>query len=182
MQQVLTGRSAISSQFQNSAGCSKLQGDRYAAYSTAMSLIQDTGEAVEAHLGVDFSSEPMRAYLEFWGVMQAIFIQQDAIHELHLVIAGARPILPPNSAWASLREVGKTCGGQVANGKAAPATPRTFMGRSFGKYERITYELWEVGGRVRHPTFNLRRMIHDYDDEAGHILQGVLVTMRLRWP
>ena len=105
MHQVLNGRSAISSQFQNSAGCSKLQGDQYAAYATSMSLIQDTGEAVEAHLGVDFASDPMRAYLEFWGVMQAIFIQQDAIHELHLVIAGARPILPPGSAWASLREV-----------------------------------------------------------------------------
>jgi hypothetical protein len=56
------------------------------------------------------------------------------------------------------------------------------MGRSFGKYDRITYELWEAGGRVRHPTFNLRRMIHDYDDEAGRILQSVLVTIKLRWP
>ena len=183
MHQVLNGRSAISSQFQNSTGWTKLQGDQYAAYSTSMSLIQDTAEAVEAHLGADFSSEPARAYLEFWGVMQAIFIQQDAIHELHLVIAGARPILPPGSAWASLREVKNTCAGQAANGcKAAAAAQRTFMGRSFGKYERITYELWEAGGRVRHPTFNLRRMIHDYDDEAGQILQNVLVTMRLRWP
>ena len=183
MQQVLNGRSAISSQFQNSAGCSKLQGDQYAAYSTSMALIQDTGEAVEAHLGADFSSEPMRAYLEFWGVMQALFIQQDAIHELHLVIAGARPILPPGSAWATLREVSETCGGHPANGcRAGSVAQRTFMGRSFGKYERITYELWEAGGRVRHPTFNLRRMIHDYDNEAGQILHNVLVTMRLRWP
>jgi hypothetical protein len=182
MQQVLNGRSAISSQFQNSAPRSKLQGDQYAAYSTSMSLIQDTGEAVEAHLGVDFSSEPMRAYLEFWGVMQAIFIQQDAILELHLVIAGARPMLPPGSAWASLREVGNTCAGLAAGCKAGPAAQRTFLGRSFGKYERISYELWEAGGRVRHPTFSLRRMIHDYDNEAGQILQSVLVTMRLRWP
>lgn len=182
MQQVLNGRSAISSQFQNSAGCTKLQGDQYAAYASSMSLIQDTGVVVEAHLATDFSSDPMRAYLEFWGVMQTIFIQQDAIHELHLVIAGARPILPPGSAWASLREVKNTCSGQVGNGcKAAPAAQRTFIGRSFGKYERITYELWEAGGRVRHPTFNLRRMIHDYDNEAGQILQNVLVTMRLRW-
>jgi len=91
MQQVLSSRSAIYCRFQNSAGCTKLQGDDYAAYSTSMSLIQDTAEAVEAHLGVDFCSDPTRAYLEFWGVMQAIFIQQDAIHELHLTIAGARP-------------------------------------------------------------------------------------------
>src|SRR5262249_39327816 len=136
MHQVLNGRSAISSQLRNSAGCSKLQGDQYAAYSSSMSLIQDTGEAVEADLATDFSSDPMRAYLEFWGVMQAIFIQQDAIHELHLVIAGARPILPPGSAWASLREVKNTCAGHPANGcKPGPAAQRTFMGRSFGKYE-----------------------------------------------
>jgi hypothetical protein len=183
MQQVLSSRSAIYCRFQNSAGCTKLQGDDYAAYSTSMSLIQDTAEAVEAHLGVDFCSDPTRAYLEFWGVMQAIVIQQDAIHELHLTIAGARPILPQRSAWASLRDIRNICAGHPADrSRAAPAAQRTFMGRSFGKYDRITYELWEAGGRVRHPTFNLRRMIHDYDDEAGRILQNVLVTMKLRWP
>jgi hypothetical protein len=183
MQQVLTGRSAIDCQLQNSGASRKLQGDDYATCTTSMSLIQDTGEAIEAHLGADFSNEQMRAYLEFWGVMQAIFVQQDAIVELHRVIAGARPILPPGSAWAGLRDIRNTCAGQPANGfKAGPAAQRTFMGRSFGKYERITYELWEAGGRVRHPTFNLRRMIHDYDNEAGQILDNVLVTMRLRWP
>ena len=183
MQQVLTGRSAICSQFQTAAGFSRLQGDDFAAYQTSMALIQDTGEALEAHLGADFSSDPTRAYLEFWGVMQAIFVQQDAIHELHLLIAGARPILPQGSAWASLRDVRDTCAGQSCqHSRAVAATQRTFMGRSFGKYERISYELWEAGGRIRRPTFNLRRMIEAYDDEAGQILQNVLVTMRLRWP
>jgi hypothetical protein len=183
MQQVLSSRSAIDQRFQNSSASKKLLGDDYAACSTSMSLIQDTGEAVEAHLGVDFSSDPMRAYLEFWGVMQAIFVQQDAIHELHRVIAGARPILPQGSAWARLREVGNTCAGHAADRcTGVPTTQRTFMGRAFGKYDRITYELWEASGRTRHPTFNLRRMIHDYDDEAGHILRSVLVTMKVRWP
>lgn len=183
MQQVLSGGSAIDHQFQNSSASRKLQGDDYAACSTSVSLIRDTGEAVEAHLEADFSSDPQRAYLEFWGVMQAIFVQQDAIFELHRVIAGARPILLQGSAWASLRDIRNTCAGHPADSRnGAPTTQRTFMGRSFGKYDRITYELWETGGRIKRPTFNLRRMIHDYDDEAGQILQNVLVTMRLRWP
>jgi hypothetical protein len=183
MQQVLGSRSAIDHQFQSSGAATKLQGDDFAACAMSMSLIQDTAEAVEAHLRGDFSSDPPRAYLEFWGVTQAIFVQQDAIFELHRVIAGARPMLPRHSAWAALRDMSRICAGDAAGRcNGAPAPPRTFMGRSFGRYDRISYELWEAGGRVKHPTFNLRRMIGAYDDEAGGILQNVLVTMRLRWP
>ena len=48
-----------------------------------MYLIQDTGELVQSHMKHGFSSDPWLAYIEFWGVMQAIFIQQDAINEFY---------------------------------------------------------------------------------------------------
>ena len=54
---------------------------------------------------VDFSTDPMRAYLQFWGVMQAIFIQQDAISELYRVIMGTKLNVLPGSHWAKLRDV-----------------------------------------------------------------------------
>jgi len=61
-----------------------------------MFLIQDTGEAVAHHMAGDFSGS-LRAYLEFWGVMQAIFIRQDAISELHRVVVGNQPIIQPTN-------------------------------------------------------------------------------------
>jgi len=48
---------------------------------------------------------------------------------------------------------------------------------------RVTYEQWDASTQTRtHPTFNLRAMIDDYDQQASQILQNVLSTMRSRWP
>jgi hypothetical protein len=149
-----------------------------------MYLIQDTGEAVQRHMAADFSADPLRAYLEFWGVMQAIFIQQDAISELYRVVIGNKPTINPDSDWASLRTVRNICAGHPASRTiGVPAPQRTFMGRSFGRYDRITYELWDASGtNPTHPTFNLRQMIVDYDGQASQILQSVLTAMKARWP
>src|SRR5216683_2518582 len=67
--------------------------DAYAAYYTSMYLIQDTGEAVLTHMAKDFSADPMQAYLEFWGVMQAINIQQDSILQVQEAVVPAVAML-----------------------------------------------------------------------------------------
>jgi hypothetical protein len=183
MHQLLDSRSAIYDQFQNSSALSTLNGDDFAAYYTSMYLIQDTGEAVSAHMEADFAANPMSAYIEFWGVMQAIFIQQDAIGELHSIVVGGRPNVQPASAWVRLRDVRNACAGHPANRtRGVPATQRAFMGRSFGNYGRITYEVWDARGVVAHPVFNLRQLIQDYDSEAAAVLRTILAAMSVKWP
>jgi hypothetical protein len=95
MQHVLQAQSSIYAQFHGSSASSVNgpQGDDFAAYYTSMYLIQDTGEAVHQDMAGDFPADPLRAYVEFWGVMQAIFIQQDAISKLHRVIVGTKPTI-----------------------------------------------------------------------------------------
>ena len=57
------------------------------------------------------------------------------------------------------------------------------MGRSFGGYEKIQYEMWDAAtGKSTHPVFNLRQMITDYDFEAKQVLDTVLSTMKSKWP
>ena len=104
---ILSVRSAIYDQFYNSSSALPAlsqRADDYAAYYTSMYLIQDTGEAVQKHMSNDFSSDPWEAYLEFWGVMQAIIIQQDAISELHRVVVGGLPTNKSGSSWSQLRD------------------------------------------------------------------------------
>ena len=62
----------------------------YAAYYTAMYLIADTGESIDTHMKRGFSCDPHMAYIEFWGVLQANFIQQDAIKELYESVVGSK--------------------------------------------------------------------------------------------
>jgi hypothetical protein len=154
-------------------------GDNFARYYTSMYLIQDTSEAVWVHRRDGFSQDPMRAYLEFWGVMQAIVIQQDAICQLHEAIVGVRPNGQIGPAWRDLREKRNLCAGHPAHrSQGVPAPQRTFMGRSFGDYNGIKFELWDAHTeKITHPVFNLRKMIEDYDLEATTILTNVLMKL-----
>lgn len=189
MEHLLKVQSEIYNQFHASPAGEKhfyqpVNADAYAAYYTSMYLIQDTGETVWDHMGRGFSTDPMRAYLEFWGVMQAIEIQQDAIFEIHQAVVGSAPTIQPESSWSSLRNIRHLCAGHPANRPHGVSAPqRTFMGRSFGGYEEIQYEMWDAAtGTSTHPVFNLRKMITDYDLEAKQVLDTVLSTMKSKWP
>jgi len=179
-------RTRIYDQFQNStAGWNHFfleeNRDVYAAYYTSMYLVQDTAEALYAHMAQGFSSNPMTAYIEFWGVMQATFIQQDAISELHLAIVGSKLVVGKSTPWQQLREARNLCAGHPAN--KANGAQRTFMGRSFGNYKAIKYEMYDVKMRTTsHPSFNLSAIIEAYDTQAGAILENVLIAMKTRWP
>jgi hypothetical protein len=186
MDKILQARLAIYDQFHKSSALKTLgpQGDRFAAYYTAMYLIQDTGESVWQHMQKDFSNDPTSAYIEFWGVMQAIVIQQDAIKELHNAVAGRSPQISQGSAWHKLRGIRALAAGHPSRrAHGVPAPQRTFMGRSFGKYNRVQYELWDAATQqTTHPIFNLRKLIDQYDSEASAILFDVLAIMKTIWP
>jgi hypothetical protein len=188
MKKILTTRGQIYDQFHGSqAGPAHFflneNADAYAAYYTSMYLIQDTGEAVWTHMEGDFSKDPMRGYLEFWGVMQAIEIQQDAIFQLHRAVVGDLPTISGGSAWAKLRETRHLCAGHPANRTHGVLAPQRTFGRSFGNYSQIRDELWDArSGKTTHPVFDLRKMIVDYDTEGSGILGDVLTIMKSRWP
>ncbi|MFS8051547.1 hypothetical protein QD357_01840 [Rhizobium sp. BR 317] len=120
MNRIMALQAAIYNQFHNSLAGPQhffldVNRDAYAAYYTSMYLVQDTAEAVYTHMGRDFSPDPMLAYIEFWGVMQAIDIQQDAIFQLHKAILGSTPTIPHGSAWHKIRDTRHLCAGHPAN-------------------------------------------------------------------
>jgi hypothetical protein len=191
MMQLLSVRTGIYDQFQGSSAGKAFffrpeNADAYAAYYTSMYLIQDTGEAIFVHMAKDFSADPMQAYLEFWGVMQAINIQQDAILQMHKAVVGSARKIRLGKAWRELRNVRHACAGHPASrthGVPGGGPQRTFMGRSFGNYNVIRYELWDaITEKSRYPVINLRQMINDYDAEASAVLNDVLSTMKSKWP
>lgn len=183
MDKLLAVLSKISERFQRSnAGPEHFFKDKEAnaAYYTSMFLIQDTGESVACHMKRGFSSVPSSAYIEFWGVMQAIFIQQDAICELHKAIVGPPPQIQKGPNWSAIRDIRNTCAGHPAHSNA---TQRTFLGRRFGTYAGITYELWDAKTQQStYPTFNLAAMIKAYDAEAAIILNTVFDALKTKWP
>lgn len=160
------------------------QDDAYATYYTSMYLIQDTSEAVCTHMRKGFPNDPMQAYIDFWGIMQALSIQQDAICELHKAILGKQCNTSGFVAWTSLRDTRNLCVGHPANrAHGRPKPQRAFMGRNFGVYSQITYEVWDAHSRqTSHQAFDLAELIKRYDTEASGLLLDIFQTMKRRWP
>jgi len=186
--QILAARQRIYDEFQRSAGPRFFfkagNNDRFAAYYTSMFLIADTGESLMAHRQEDFSSDPYASYLEFWGVMQAIIIQQDSIRELHKAIIATSLVIPRPSAWWQLRELRIQSAGHPANrSRGVRAPQRTFMGRMPRSYSHVQYELWDAHtGKTTHPTVDLGQILDNYDLQASGFLAGILQSMRAQWP
>ncbi len=103
--------------------------DAYAAYYTAMYLIQDTGEAIYTHARQGFAASSMAAYIEFWGVMQATQIQQDAIVELHRTIVGPQPRLS-KAGMEEARDFRNLVAGHPA--QPVPRPPKPLSAPSWG--------------------------------------------------
>jgi len=188
MDAILARREEIYDHFQRSAGPKfffvTADKDRYAAYYTSMYLIADTAESIKEHRRRDFSSDPFLSYLEFWGVMQAVVIQQDAIVELNRAIAEISLAVAKPSAWWNLREFRNQCAGHPANrSRGVPASQRSFMGRTTRKYSRVQYELWDAQTQqTTHPIVDLAQMLDDYDLQASQLMATILQIMKAQWP
>lgn len=161
--------------------------DRFAQYETAMLLLQDTGEALWTHRRREFSPSAMMAYIEFWGVVQAVIIQQDALVELAASVGA--PAVSGGAAWKDIRDFRNLLVGHPANktsglknhGSKGPM--RSFMGRQEKTYSELTYELWNGGAQtVSHPRVDLGKMIDAYEAEAADHLEVVLAHLRREWP
>lgn len=161
--------------------------DRFAQYETAMLLLQDTGEALWTHRRREFSPSAMMAYIEFWGVVQAIVIQQDALVELGASVGA--PKIYGGVAWSELRDLRNLLVGHPAhktsNRQASErkGPQRAFMGRQEKSYTELTYELWDGGvEKVSHPNVKLGQMIDAYEAEAADHLAAILAHIRRTWP
>lgn len=189
MQHVATRRDEIYNYFHGSASCQQFffaaaQEERYAAYYTSMYLLQDTTESLMVHRSKGFSSDPFEAYIEFWGVMQALFIQQDSVSELYEVVIGNALDARNLTSWQALRTLRNTCAGHPAKKDRPKTSPllRTFMGRNFGNYSAITYEQWQSPDGISHPVVDLGALIDSYATEAESQLAAVQKSMRQQWP
>ena len=162
MERVLAGREEIYDFFDSSKSCQEYfvhagHEDDFAAYYTSMVLLQDTAEAILAHRAKDFPDVPLQAYIEFWGVMQTVFIQKDALGGLYRVLCGEK--LEPGGFpfWGEIRDKGNDLAGRPPK-KDRPrkhGVRRSFFGAHAIKYSGVRYDQYTESG----PT--VRRIFYD---------------------
>lgn len=181
-------RDHIYNYFQRSNSCrnyffAKAHADDYAAYYTAMYLLQDSTEGLLMHRKKGFSKNPLLAYIEIWGVLQAIIIQQDAISTLYEALIKASPIIPAGSKWKIIRDFRNLCGGHPVNKGKDGNRERAFMGRAFGNYKKVKIEVWnQKKKKTEFREIELVNLIDEYSAEAANLLQDIVSLLPIKWP
>ena len=199
MDKILETRQEIYDYFQSNNACQEFflnssNKERYVAYYTSMLLIKNATESLWDHRNKGFSPDPPEAYLEFWGVMQAIIIQQDSIGELYWAVKSQKLDWNDLESWKKIREIRNICAGHPAKIDRPSDKPlkRTFMGPSFGNYSLFHYEQWEkpmtsskseyILNNITHPEIKLGTIVDDYSEEAANKLREILQSMKKQWP
>ncbi|MGL4309637.1 MAG: hypothetical protein ACRCSU_04045 [Paracoccaceae bacterium] len=142
--------------------------DRFHAFCASKDWIQDTGEAILVHRRKGFTSNVYAAYVEFLGVMQGLYVQQDAIAELYFALTGTpRKSFSAGPAWDKMREFRNLSSGHPTNKTIGAVKGRISVPRQKMSYERVEMMFYPKSGRHKHMEINLGKMIDDYDEEAG---------------
>lgn len=189
MNRIAVCRTKVYDYFQANASRHKFFDDaeheeKSVAYRNSMYLLQDSTESLGQHRKKGFSKNPLEAYLEFWGLMQALIIQQDSIAEIFEVLTGSKLDSKFLRSWTELRTLRNICAGHPVkkNFPKSSLPIRSFMGRSFGNYDCFTYERGEKGGARTHPRVKLGVLLDSYAGEAESQLNVALCAMQARWP
>ena len=147
-------------------------------YCIAKDTVQDTAEALMSHREQGFTVNVYRRYVEYYGVLQAIYMQQDAItalFELFMVPDKIDYSVLPN--WQTLRDLrNDTAGHPVGNLKR--------LNRNQMDYDCVNY-LWcpkDKPSSWKSENINLGAVLDSYDCEAGGVLKSIFARLVAECP
>lgn len=184
MEQIGELRQKIYDHFMRSNSCKKYflavaRRDELASYYTAIYLLQDSTEGLLRHRKIGFNTEPLLAYIEMLGILQAIIIQQDSIEMLYKIFTGKD--ICKGQFWEKIRNIRILCAGHPVNKgevRKSADVERSFIARSFVGYNQISIETWNKNKRsVQHRKIKLGNIIDSYTQEAVEHLNQILTVL-----
>ena len=152
----------------------------YLRFAAAKDWLQDTAEALLVHRKKGFSTCPYEAYIELSGVLQSLFIQQDALSTMYKVVHRTKkfPNRDDASAWGRLRNIRNRLVGHPTEGKQTDPEGLVVIGREPKSYELVRIMAYPKDRPVRPEIIPLGEWIDGYDKEAASLLE--VITEKLQ--
>jgi len=157
--------------------------DRWSKFCVAMDTLEDSDLAISDFLMGGLGSGEGERYLRLYGVLQAVFIQQDAIKALwEIVMAERLPKQPEGSAWNTIRDIRNHSAGHPIEVSRSGAARRTFvtrMGLEFGSLSLIT----DIdNGTSVYWGGQLEEVVTSYLAQATELLKQIQNIIPVKWP
>jgi len=160
--------------------------DAWNRLTSSLDLLGDTALGLldfeERKFGQPESGE---AYLRFYGVVQALVLQQEAIATIYSVLYRKNLDVDTKSSWEALRRFRNRAVGHPLDGRSYSLAGdlRTFVARAVMTPEEIlTISFEEKTGAQRSERFNLSKHYDGYKTEAITVLQEIRAEQDRRRP
>ena len=148
--------------------------DEWYALCVAMDTIGDTCLSLEYYEASGIGDEYGEKYLKLYGLLQAIFLQQDSIREIYRIFL--RSELQPNSdsAWIRIRDLRNLTVGHPIEKKHKTETKRCFISRVTIHSDGFQLIIWNKNKEEKESEkVNLKSLYEKYKIEAVKYLKSI---------
>jgi hypothetical protein len=149
----------------------------------AMDIVQDTDMAVDAYIASDFPHDTGEKYLRIYGILQGLYLQQDALVELIDAIRPTRSIQPRDVLTPALNLVrgvrNAAVGHPTRHGRSAPFSTHAIIQNSMCKAGFSLHSYPPKNGKP-HQDVLVVKLIEKQRAETTRILAEVIEDLRER--
>lgn len=150
---------------------------------TAMDIIEDTDSAIDAYLQHDFPRDTGEQYLRIYGILQGLYLQQDALVELVNAIRPVESINPMDVLTDGLNRIrgarNKAIGHPTKHGRSAPFSTHAIVQHTMRK-EGFSLSSYPNRGGKPFQDIPILKLIEKQRRETARILSEVVEDLRAR--
>lgn len=168
--------------------------DEFAAFYTARYLIEDCESAIDEQVESGISSSYGLAYIQIFGILQTVFVQQDSIEALRVSVGNIQTPIEGKArsgAWKEIRDLrNRITGHPICQGDGSlkrrsflsrRELPRALKTLKYQTYSNPSGDFSNVNHAISHHEVDLSDLMSRYRRQSTCILYCILREIRKQW-
>jgi len=156
--------------------------DEWETLCVSMNILGDTCLALEYYEASGIGDEYGEKYLKLYGMLQAIFLQQDSIRRIYQVFLKSDLQPDSDTAWMRIRELRNLTVGHPVEKRDKDETKRCFVSRVTIQNNGFQLMIWNKEKEQKEfEDVNLKSLYEEYKTDAIEYLKSIYQTQIIKW-
>lgn len=156
--------------------------DEWYTLCVAMNTLGDTCLSLEYYEASGIGDEYGEKYLKLYGLLQAIFLQQDSIRQIYRIFLGNNLQPDSDSAWIIIRDLRNLTIGHPIEKKCKTGTKRCFISRVTIRGDGFQLMVWNKDKEQKEfEKVDLKALYEKYKTEAVKHLKNICQAQIIKW-
>jgi len=156
--------------------------DEWMTLCVSMNTLGDTCQALEYYEDYGIGNDYGEKYLKLYGLLQAIFLQQNSIRQIYQIFLGRKLSLKPDSAWTKIRDHRNLIVGHPIEKNYKTGTKRCFISRVTIENNGFQLMIWNKEKEQKEfENVNLKTLYKEYKTDAIEYLNNIYKAQIIKW-